>query len=101
MPSPLRSRARTCWTVSLTQAGLADRGSAVAPAGERLGIDAADGGGVGDPLHGKHVGRGAHVDMTVDAGVQDLVEGAGDHVVELGVDLLLLPEEGLEVLHPL
>src|SRR5207253_2983566 len=67
----------------------------------RLWIYPPNGGRVGDPLHRERVRGGAHVDPLVDRGVQDLVEGSRDHVVQLGVDLLLFPEEGLQVLHPL
>src|SRR5579864_784751 len=66
-----------------------------------LWIDASDRRGVGDALHGQRIGGEPHVDPLVDRRVEDLVEGARDHVVQLGVDLLLLPEEGLQVLHPL
>src|SRR5437879_12635627 len=69
-------------------------------AGE-LGIDAAHGRRVGDPLHGQGVRREAHVDVLVHRGVEDLVERPCDHVVQLGVDLLLLPQEGMEVRHAL
>src|SRR5215813_2224105 len=47
---------------------------------------------VGDPLHGQRVRGQPHVDVLVHRGVQDLVERARDHVVQLGVDLLLFPE---------
>src|SRR5690242_3444524 len=65
------------------------------------GIDAANRRGVRHALDSQHVRGVAHVDALVDAGVQDLIEGARYHVVELRVDLLLLPEEGLEILDPL
>src|SRR5262250_3034449 len=67
----------------------------------RSGVDAADRGRVGHALDRQHVGRVPHVDTFVDAGVEDLVEGPSNDVVELRVDLLLLPEEGLEILDPL
>src|ERR1700730_17673519 len=56
---------------------------------------------VGYPLDRQRVSSQPHVDALVDRGVEDLVEGPRDDVVQLGVDLLLLPEEGLQVLHPL
>src|ERR1051325_9647034 len=71
----------------------------VAPA--TLWVDAANRRGVGDPLHRERVSRRTHVDVFVHRRVEDLVERPRDHVVQLGVDLLLFPEEGLQVLHPL
>src|SRR5260221_7841516 len=56
---------------------------------------------VGYALNGDCVCGEPHVDALVHRCVENLVEGPSDHVVELGVDLLLLPEECLEVLHPL
>src|SRR6476620_6857224 len=41
--------------------------------------------GVGYALDGERVSGQAHVDPLVHGCVQDLVEGAGDHVVQLGV----------------
>src|SRR5260370_567112 len=67
----------------------------------RLWVDSPYARGVGHALHGQRVSREPHVDVLVHRRVQDLVERARDHVVQLGIDLLLLPEEGLEVLHPL
>src|SRR5258705_149025 len=63
----------------------------------RLWIDPSNRSRVGYPLHGQRVSGESHVDPLVDRCVEDLVEGAGDDVVKLGVDLLLLPEEGLQV----
>src|SRR3984893_240567 len=57
----------------------------------RLWVYPSDGGRVGHPLNGQGVGGQAHVDALVDRRVEDLVEGPRDHVVQLGVDLLLLP----------
>src|SRR5258706_8765423 len=73
------------------------------PAGvtPRLWIDTAHRCCVGHPLHRQRVSGQAHVDAFVDRRVEDLVEGPRDDVMQLGVDLLLLPEEGLEVLDPL
>src|SRR6266566_2023647 len=56
---------------------------------------------VGYPLHGDRVRGQTHVDALVHRGMKDVVERARDDVVQLRVDLLLLPEESLEVLHPL
>src|SRR6266849_4176805 len=56
---------------------------------------------VGHALNRQGVRGGAHVNPLVHRSVQDLVERARDHMVQLRVDLLLLPEESLEVLHPL
>src|SRR5258708_9456961 len=56
---------------------------------------------VGHALRRERIGRQAHVDALVDRCMEDLVEGPRDDVVQLRVDLLLLPEESLEVLHPL
>src|SRR6266566_4266982 len=67
----------------------------------RLWIDPADRRCVGDALNRESVRGGSHVDALVYRRVEDLVERARDHVMQLGVDLLLLPEEGLQVLHPL
>src|SRR5919109_1480549 len=67
----------------------------------RLWIYPSDRRRVGHALHRQRVCGGAHVAALVHGGVQDLVERARDDVVQLGVDLLLLPEEGLQVLHPL
>src|SRR5437660_1373477 len=83
---------RTRWGVCDFKAG------GVTP---RLWIDPSNHRRVGNPLHGKRVGGQAHVDSLVHRGVKDVVEGARDDVMQLGVDLLFLPEEGLEVLHPL
>src|SRR5713101_622795 len=55
---------------------------------------------VGHPLHRQRVRGEPHVDALVDRGVEDLVEGPRYDVVQLRVDLLLLPEERLQVLHP-
>src|SRR5438067_8327746 len=67
----------------------------------RLWVYASDRRGVGHALHRQRVGSQAHVDVLVHRHVQVLVERPGDHVVQLGVYLLLLPEEGLQVLHRL
>src|SRR5690348_2892202 len=67
----------------------------------RLWVNSPDRRSVGHALDRQRVCRAAHVDALVHRGVEDLVERPRDHVMELGVDLLLFPEEGLEVLHPL
>src|SRR5712692_3455769 len=66
----------------------------------RLWIDSPDCRCVRHALYRQRVSREAHVDALVDRGVEDLVERPRDHMVQLGVDLLFLPEEGLQVLHP-
>src|SRR4029077_12832646 len=70
----------------------ADKPGGVTP---RLWIYAPNHRRVGDPLDGERIGGQAHVDALVHGRVKDVVEGARDDVVQLGVDLLFLPEEGL------
>src|SRR4029077_14849560 len=67
----------------------------------RLWIDPSNRRCVGYALHRERVRGETHVDALVDRGVEDLVEGPRDEGGQLGVDRLLFPEEGLQVLHPL
>src|SRR5690348_10027997 len=127
---PMTERRVSAWTKSISSSALigsatsqpnsdstldASRRATSAPSGletpvtstrlgvidSRLWVYASDRRRVGHALHGQRVGGGAHVDALVHRRVQDLVERARDHVVQLAVHLVLLPEEGLEVLDPL
>src|SRR5262249_39748645 len=57
--------------------------------------------GAGDAVDGDDVGRAAEVDLALLVDREDLLPGLFHALPELAVHLLLVPEELLEVLHPL
>src|SRR5450631_2211129 len=65
------------------------------------GIDATDLGGVGDPLDRHEIGAEAQRDPVEIGLLAHLRERSPEDALELPVDLALLPEERLQVLHPL
>src|SRR5207237_1085155 len=65
-----------------------------------LWVDAADGGGVGDALDADQMGGQAHVHVLLFRHLSDGVVGAHHDRLHLDIDLVLLPEEELQILHP-
>src|SRR6266568_8270495 len=54
-----------------------------------------------DARHGLHVRGHPHVELLLQLGLQDLAKRARDDRLQLLIHLVLRPEEGLQVLHPL
>src|SRR5438552_14581084 len=67
----------------------------------RLGIDTAGLEGFGDALNADDVSGGAHVAVMMLLSIFDSVEGLAHDAAKLLVNLVLVPEELLQVLDPL
>src|SRR5689334_21478834 len=65
-----------------------------------LRIEPADPAGFGHALYTKHVGGKAHVDVAREVDLQYVVEGTAHHLFEAQVDVVLVPEQVILVLHP-
>ncbi len=65
-----------------------------------LWVDPPDLGRLGDAGDGQEVGACAHIDFSLIGDIQNVVEALRHDLAELQVDLILTPEEGLQVLHP-
>src|ERR1035437_3348846 len=65
------------------------------------GVQAADAAGFGDTRHAEHIRRQAHVDLLVGVDLEHVGEGPGHYLLQFRVDILLIPEEVVFVLHPL
>src|ERR1035438_5384533 len=64
------------------------------------GIQAADAAGFGDTRDAEHIGGQAHIDLLVGVDLEHIGEGPGHDLLQFRVDVLLIPEEVVFVLHP-
>src|ERR1051325_445558 len=66
-----------------------------------LRIDSSDGRRISNSLHANDVGSRSHIDLVLPGRLEDIVISAEQYLLHLPIDLVLLPEELLQVLHPL